>query len=211
MKKWFYIKLFLFIVLLGGSLFAWPYLPEMVPSHWNIYGVPDNFWPRIFSVFFAPGIYLLMWSLFSVLPKIDPRKEKYSQFEDSWNILQLVFLVFFVYLQGIVFSYVFIPGLNFNRLMLVGLGVLFVLIGNYMGKIKQNYFIGVKTPWALNDVDNWNKTQRLGGWMFVISGLVFVLEGFLQWQLLAMLIGLIVLIVFVPFAYSYYLFRISKK
>jgi len=211
MKKWFYIKLVLFVLLLGGSLIAWPYLPEMVPSHWNIQGEVDQYWPRVWSVFFAPGIYLAMWVLFSYIPKLDPRKEKYSLFVDSWNILQLVIMSFFVYLQGIIFAYVLLPGLDFTRMILIGMGVLFVLIGNYMGKIKQNYFIGVKTPWALDNVDNWNKTQRLGGWMFVIAGLVFLLEAFWQWQMLAVLIAQIIMMVFVPFIYSYYLFRTMKK
>lgn len=211
MKKWFYIKLVLFILLLGGSLLVWQYLPEQVPSHWNFEGVPDRYWPRIYSVFFAPGIYLSMWILFSFLPKLDPKKEKYQLFVDAWNILQMVFLVFFVYLQVIMFAYVLMPGLNFTKMILIGLGIMFVLIGNYMGKIKQNYFIGVKTPWALNDVDNWNQTQRVGGWMFVIAGLVFLLEAFWQWQVVAATLGLVALMVFVPFAYSYYLYRRTAK
>lgn len=211
MKKWFYVKLILFVLLLGGSLVVWQYLPEQVPSHWNFEGVPDRYWPRIYSVFFIPGIYLVMWLLFAVLPKIDPRKEKYQLFVDAWNILQLVFLVFFVYLQAIMFSYVLFPGLNFTKMIFIGLGVMFMIIGNYMGKIKQNYFIGVKTPWALNNVDNWNKTQRMGGWMFVVIGLIFLLESFYQWQLVSVTIALVLLMVVVPFAYSYYLYCHPEK
>jgi len=95
--------------------------------------------------------------------------------------------------------------------MLIGIGILFVLIGNYMGKVRQNYFVGFKTPWALANEDVWNKTQRVGGLMFVLTGIVFIIEAFLKWYLLPIFIIVMILTVILPILYSYWVFKQLEK
>jgi len=89
--------------------------------------------------------------------------------------------------------------------MPVLMGVLFVIIGNYLPKCKQNYTIGIKIPWTLNNEENWNKTHRFAGWLWTACGLLVILTGFIGGFWLFMIVTL--LMVFAPIIYSYLLHR----
>ena len=87
-----------------------------------------------------------------------------------------------------------------------------LFIGNMMPKIKQNFFFGIKTPWALMDEENWYKTHRLGGKTFVIGGIIIMLTAFIPGE--AKLIGFLVALlpmIFIPFVYSFMLFKNKNK
>ena len=88
--------------------------------------------------------------------------------------------------------------------------MLFIILGNYMGKVRQNYFVGLKTPWTLNDPEVWQKSQRLAGWAFVLSGLIFIVESIIWIAVAYAFIGTIALVVIVPIAYSYLISRPKK-
>jgi uncharacterized membrane protein len=94
--------------------------------------------------------------------------------------------------------------------MFAGFGVLFVLLGNYLSKIRQNYFIGIKVPWTLNDPNNWNHTHRFASWCFVIVGLVILSEAIIHWLSSSTIFGFIMLAAFLPIGYSYWFSRRSK-
>ncbi|HEC65671.1 MAG TPA: SdpI family protein, partial [bacterium] len=91
--------------------------------------------------------------------------------------------------------------------ILFALGIMFIILGNFLGKVRQNYFVGIKTPWTLNNEEVWQKTQRVGGWMMVIAGILLLIEAFFfQWAF-SVMIGIIVLILIVPVVYSYVISR----
>ena len=87
-------------------------------------------------------------------------------------------------------------------------GIIFLIIGNYMPKVKQNYTIGIKVPWALNSEENWRRTQRLGGWMFMLCGVAMMLSAVIAAEFfLALMLGVILAAAIVPMIYSYILYR----
>jgi uncharacterized membrane protein len=98
--------------------------------------------------------------------------------------------------------------LNMSKYGCVILGVMFMIIGNYLPKCKQNYTMGIKIPWTLDNEDNWNKTHRLAGFLWVIGGVAMVVNAFIgsEWSILV----ISVVMVFVPMIYSYLYFKKNK-
>ena len=104
-------------------------------------------------------------------------------------------------------SYATALGMSVDTGMVVNilLGIMFVIMGNYMHKIKQNYSVGIKLPWTLNSEENWNRTHRVASWLFIMGGAIFVINGFLQskWVLFAFL----ACVFLIPAGYSFYLYK----
>jgi uncharacterized membrane protein len=189
----------------------YPELPGTMPIHWNMAGTADSFAPKAQALFIFPGIALAMLALFQFLPKIDPKKENYPKFEKTWEIIQFALLVFFAYVYGLVIWASLDPGMNMNRYAMLGIGTLFVILGNYMGKIRRNYFVGYKLPWTIDNDEVWNKTHRLGGKMFMLGGAAFIANAFLNLYLAAMTVVIVGVILVVPVVYSYVIFRKIRK
>jgi uncharacterized membrane protein len=211
LKKLFLLELFLFIGMIAASLILWTQLPEQMPMHWNIEGQIDNYMPKIWGAFMVPGIAILLMALFKFIPFIDPKKEKYKLFEKSWGVIQFGIYGFMAYMHFVTLYLSINQSADIVKLILPGIGVLFILLGNYMTKVRQNYFVGIKTPWTLNNEEVWNKTHRVGGLAFVIAGIVFLIEGFFQVYMLPVFLITIILAALGPVIYSYFVFRKLKK
>ncbi len=184
-------------------------LPDMLPSHWNFEGVADSFQPKNYGTWFIPGITLLMAILFPILKKIDPKRENYEAFAHAWDVLQLCIIGFMGYVYAIQLYIALHPDLSaqVGRMVVFGIGILFIILGNYMGKIRQNFFIGLRTPWTLSDPEVWQKSQRFAGWMFVMGGILIVMESILWLMEGFALFAIILLVAIVPIIYSYLLYR----
>jgi uncharacterized membrane protein len=143
----------------------------------------------------------------TVLPHLDPKREKYPLFRKEWNIIQGLLMVFFLYLQILMFQVAVAPATNFLQWFFVGLGLFFMSMGNYLSKVRQNHFLGIKLPWTLESEDNWNKTHRLAAWLFVAAGFVTILEGFVFWFAPGVVFGGILLASLLPMIYSFLLYK----
>ena len=165
---------------LGAAAAVWAYgrLPETVVTHWNLQGSPDGFSSRLWAVVVMPLVTLGLTGLFNVLPKVDPRRENYAKFLDSYWLIANAILVF----TGVVHGLILANGLGYtvqvDRLLPVGVGLLLVFLGNYLTRIEPNWFIGVRTPWTLSSDAVWRKVHRTAGWLFVIGGLVIAVGAF---------------------------------
>lgn len=189
------------------SLFLLQSLPDTVPMHWNIRGQVDGTMAKIPGVFVLPLMSLAMLGLFRLLPAIDPKKEKYRLFTREWEIIQFGFVAFFAWLQFIILYISLHPGVSMLPLMFIGLGAFFTLLGNFLSKIRQNFFIGIKTPWTLTSEDNWNKTHRYASWCFVLAGIAAIAESYFIWYAPAVIFGSIMLAAVLPVIYSFLLFK----
>lgn len=195
-----------------ASIFFYQKFPETVATHWNIEGVADGFSGRAFAAFFFPGLILALYLMFNFLPLLDPKKERYAQFVGVYlrfRDIMVFFMVFIYFITGLVNL-----GYNINVGLWVSgsVGLLFVLIGNYLGKIKRNWFVGIKTPWTLSSEEVWNKTHRFSGKLFIIAGLVMMISGIVPVAFrLPLFIANIVILVFGTFVYSYIVFVQEKK
>lgn len=161
-------------------LAAYSRLPETMPIHWNAQGQVDGYGSRMTAAitFFLP---LLLALMFQFLPKIDPKKKNYEKFQKYYDIMAIFMTVFFVVVNGVVLTETLKPGtVSIGTIISVLVSVMFIVLGNMMGKIKHNYFMGIKTPWTLADPDVWNKTHRVGGIMWVVIGIVSLVAAFVS-------------------------------
>jgi len=198
----------LLVLLLLFMVIASPYLSDKLPTHWNIAGEIDNYQSKTEALALLGALNVGLYALLSFIPFVDPRKEKYAQFIKIYRLFKLLLIVFF----GIVTVLILLSGLGYavpmTIVMPLMVGGLFIFLGNYMGKIKQNYFLGIRIPWTLADEDNWNKTHRFGGKVFFVSGIVIVLSGILTPAVAyQVLLGTILVIIFLPMIYSWNLAR----
>lgn len=153
-------------------LLCWSRLPDRVPMQWGFDGVINSYGPKSHLLLIA-GTPFLISLMLQFLPKIDPKKENYQRFQAVYDGFAMIVPLIFAVMMALVLTETLRPGsIAIGRVIMVFLSFLFMGIGCIMGKIKSNWFMGVRTPWALSDPDVWNKTNRLGGWVFFLSGLI---------------------------------------
>lgn len=183
-NPWFYFRLGGVAMMFMAVAFFYERLPDPLPIHWNFEGQVDHWGPKRFHSWVMALLALGMTLLFPVLARLDPRGHNYEAFAPTWERLQTALILFFAYMQGVLLYLILtpVPARSIAFWMQLGVGVLFVLIGNWMGKIRSNYFVGLRTPWTLEDPQVWQKSQRVAGWTFALGGLVFMAQAWLQWQ-----------------------------
>lgn len=153
-------------------------LPDLIPIHWNASGEIDGYGPKIFGAFMAPVIMIFTWTGMKYLPKIDPRKNNYEKFEKSYSVIVSLLITFFLVIHVVILIAAMGYEVSVDKIVPSIVGILFIVIGNYLPKSKSNYFYGIKTPWTLSSNVSWRKTHRLGGKLFIISGVVIILSSF---------------------------------
>lgn len=203
----FIIQLFVITVQFAMAWYYFPSLPNVMPTHWNVMGQIDGYMHKEFAAWMMPLLGLFILIIFKLAPTFDPKNKKYHLFSHEWNIIQTAFVFFMAYIQCITFYAAYFPSTPIMKPLFIGMGTLFVLLGNYLSKIRQNYFIGIKVPWTLDSEDNWNKTHRFASWTFVLMGLVVLAEGFMIWNAAPVVFGSIFLATILPILYSYLLFK----
>ena len=189
-------------ILVGAAVYS--RLPETMATHWNFQGEADGWSSRPVAVFALPGILLAVNLLLPLALKADPKHENMSPALKAvvfWTIPVLSLVC-----SGATIAAGLGYHLSIERIVPALMGVLFVLIGNYLPKTKQSYTLGIRLPWTLASEENWNRTHRLGGFLWVIGGLYFIVMSFFSWSLAAFLIP-ILLMALVPTVYSYLLYR----
>lgn len=204
--------LFLLLGALIYGFYVYPTLPDKVPSHWNLDGEIDDWSSPIWGAFGIPLMNLGLYLLFFIMPKIDPNKERYVQFTGAYNAFRYVFHLFMMGLYVTVILAANNQPVKVDQLVPMGVAVLLVVMGNYMGKVRKNYFFGIKTPWTLASEEVWQKTHRMTGPLWVIGGIVgFVGALFGGKAGHFLFFGMIVVIALVPMIYSYLVFRKVQK
>ncbi len=165
--------------------YYYPQMPAKMASHWNASGEVNGYMTKEWALFLMPGVSLLMYLLFLIIPKIDPLKKNIAKFRIwfDWFILLLIIFLFYLYMLTLVYNL----GHTFNMTiaLLPALGVLFIYIGQMLEHAERNWFIGIRTPWTLSDDTVWKKTHMLGGKLFKAMGvlifLTIVLDKFALW------------------------------
>ncbi|MBP9686593.1 MAG: SdpI family protein [Candidatus Doudnabacteria bacterium] len=195
-------------VSIGISIAGYMTWPQSVPIHWNFAGQADGYASAVLAALLYPGMLLAMFGLFRVLPSLDPNKERYAEFEQVYELFMVAIITvfFLINVAAAIASWGYpVP----IRLIVPGaVGVLFIVLGNYMGKLKRNYFVGVRTPWTLASENVWLATQRFSGKLFVVCGLLFFLIPFLPQTVgIGLFVVCIAAMVFGSFVYSYMRYR----
>lgn len=167
-------------------------LPEQVATHWNLNGEPDGWSSRTVAVAMLPALGLLLAAFLTVAPKIDPKRKNFALHENSWWLLANAVLVFLAGLHVIALGSALGWPIPFNKALGLGLGAMMVILGNYITRVRQNWFLGIRTPWSLSSERSWRETHRIGGRLMALGGLVLVIISLVMgrvpgWILLACL------------------------
>lgn len=189
---------------------VYPQLPDKVPTHWNIRGEVDGYMPRLQGAFGLPLIMLVVAGIMAVLPHISPKGWDVDSSSRAFRAITLATVGFLFPIQLIVLSTALGYRVPVAIAMPLLLGLLFVVMGNYLGKVKRNFFIGIRTPWTLADDDVWYRTHRLGAKVFVAAGLLLMFAGpFVRsaGAMEALLLTTIVTAALIPVVYSYLTYR----
>ena len=192
------------------GLILWNKLPDKIPTHWNAAGEVDGWSSKAFAVFGLPGFLFVVHWVCLLASSADPKKQNIEG-----KVLHIVFWVCpVISVLGAVLMYGTALGMQFavEKIIPSLVGITFIIIGNYLPKCKQSYTMGIKLPWTLNDEDNWNRTHRLGGKLWVVCGFVLIVSMLLPSSfMMATFLVIISVAVLVPTVYSYLLYREKQK
>lgn len=161
-------------ILIGivAAVWLWPKLPAQVPTHWSFDGQANGhrsrLWAALFPILGVAALAFVTW----LLPVISPNRFRIGPFGPIYIGLMLV-VQGFMLVQGVA-KLLAAAGyaLSVPRIVMFGIGALFLILGNYMGKLRRNFFIGIRTPWTIASQATWERTHRLGGKLFVLGGLI---------------------------------------
>jgi len=183
MKTNWKTELPLLLLIAGMFLLAavsWSTAPDRIPVHWGMTGEVDRYGGRLEGLVAIPALGALVYLLMLFLPRIDPGRANYARFGGAYYTVRAAVLVIFAVLYGV--THLIIRGVQVDMPQVVGLvvGAMFFLFGNLLGKIRPNWFVGVRTPWTLSSKRAWTKTHRLAGWVFIVGGIAVMAAGVLQ-------------------------------
>lgn len=189
------------------ALAVHPRLPDRIPTHWNLRGEADG-WGGPGAAFLFPAIATGTWLLMMVLPRIDPRRANWEKFRGEVRLIVSVMVLVFAWIEAVALGAALGWNVDTGRAVMGGVGVLLAVIGNYLPRIRSNWFMGIRTPWTLSSESVWRDTHRIGGRAFVAGGVAMVLAGFIP-GILAQLLAIAAVMVstLIPVVYSYLAWR----
>jgi uncharacterized membrane protein len=176
-----------------------------VPVHWNLEGSPDGYADAWLALSLAPAMTLLLGVLLAFIPRLDPRRANLERSATAYRWITGTALVFLGGVQLLLAAGALGASVEIPTFLGMGVGVLFVVIGNFLGKTRPSWFLGIRTPWTLSSDLSWRRTHRLGGYLFVVAGVLAVASALLLppemafWVLMVGIGG--VLATVVPFSY----------
>lgn len=201
----------LLIVSFAMSFYFYPMLPDRIPTHWNFKGEIDGYSGKTAGTFLMPILNLVIYVLFIFLPALDPKKENYKLFESTYRYFRYLFHIFFFGMQVLIITAALGYAVDTGRFVMLGISLLFMLMGNVMGRLKHNYFIGIKTPWTLANEEVWKRTHRLSAYLWTGFGLAGAIMAILKTNPVVIFLTILIAPTMVPLVYSYAIFKKLNK
>ena len=200
-KRTFVLTLLLTLLPIAAGLLLWNQLPERVATHFHS-SQPDGWSSRAFAVFGLPAICAGCHLLCAVVPGLDPKHENITPKVMSVVLWMMPLVSWFT--SGMVLSYAMGKPIPVQSAVGLLVGFVFLILGNYLPKTKQNYTVGIKVPWALNDEENWYHTHRFAGFLYTVVGLFCIAAGLLNWQIVVIVVAVVAAIAPCVYSYLYY-------
>jgi uncharacterized membrane protein len=200
-RKYYIVCLALIFTCIVATAVLYPHLPSQVPTHWNIQGQVDRYRDKSTLLTIFPGVMLAMTGFLAAIPWLSPRHFEVEPFRSTYLYIMVAIVAFLAYLHALILWAAVTGHMNIHKAVTAGVCLLIALLGNVMGKVQRNFYIGIRTPWTLADERVWNATHRLGARTLVLGGLgglILALAGARLWFcLVSVLAG-----AFVPAIYS---------
>ena len=186
------------------GLIVWNKLPDQIATHFGPSGEADGWSSKAFAVFGTPLIMLGVHILCSFISLLDPKRKNFDG--KAFGLILWIVPVMSIIISGVLLGKALGMEINITTIVMIVIGIMFILVGNYLPKCGQNYTIGIKTPWALNDPKNWTETHRFGGKVFMITGVLAIAVAFLSNVSSAFIwvyFAIDIVAAFLPMIYSY--------
>jgi len=199
------------VIMLALSAYAWVVLPAdvRIPTHWGISGQPDAYGGKAEGLLLLPAISAGLALLLFFIARVEPRQRHIRLSATAYMAIWLAVLGLMAVIHAFAVMTALGIALDINIVLPIALGVLFVIIGNYFGKLRSNFFAGIRTPWTLSSDLAWDKTHRFGGKLFVLLGVIFILSALFRAPILFfyLLMGELLLVTVLLTVYSYFAWR----
>jgi uncharacterized membrane protein len=198
------VIILIILISFAVGIYFYPWMPEKVASHWNVRGEVDGYMSKFLSLFLMPIISVFLFLFFLLIPRVDPLKaniEKFRRYFDIFIILVILFL-FYLYLLTIFWNL----GVKFsmNQVLPPAFGILLFYSGILIENAKRNWFIGIRTPWTLSNEKVWERTHRIGGKLFKITGIVALLGVLFPGYAIFFVLIPVILVAIYTIVYSYF-------
>jgi uncharacterized membrane protein len=168
------------LAVLAGTLVAYPQLPAILPMHWDAHGQVNGWGPKWWLFLTGPGSIALIVLTFSALPWLSPKKFEVDSFRATYLYLMMTLVALLAYVHLLVLAADLGVALDMTRAIAGGICLLIALMGNVLGKVRRNFFIGVRTPWTIASEQVWNATHRFAAKTFVAGGVFGLLAVLLR-------------------------------
>jgi uncharacterized membrane protein len=210
------VSLIVLGVMLAASAWAWTQLPQdaQVPIHWGPDGQPDDWADKTVGLFLMPALTAIVAFVLAVIPRFEPRRSNLERSGKAYGAVWIGTMVLLGGLHLVAISVAMGAVLDLTRIVMVGTGLLFIVIGNYLPKVRSNFMMGVRTPWTLTSDRAWVRTHRLGGRLFVIEGVILAALGLLGVGgevLVTVVLAGVAILVTVVFVYSYQVWKTDPE
>ena len=209
-RNYYIVGAALIAAVLVATAVAYPHLPAVVPTHWDASG-HVNGWSAKSSLFVInPAIMAGLLLLFGALPWLSPKQFEVDTFRSTYLYIMVVVLAMMAYVHALILAAGLSWAVDISRAVEGGICLLIALIGNILGKVRRNFYVGIRTPWTIANEQVWNATHRLAAKTFFaggVLGLIAVIFGAPFW----LPIGLILLGALAPAVYSLAFYKQLEK
>lgn len=171
-SKYYIVAAVLIAAVMASTVAAYPYLPNTVPMHWDAHGNVNGTGPKWTLFVVNPGIMALTLLLFYVLPWLSPKQFAVESFRSTSLYIMVAMLALLTYIHALILAASLSWMLDVGRAVEGGICLLLALMGNVLGKVRRNFFIGVRTPWTIANEQVWNATHRFAAKTFFGGGIV---------------------------------------
>ncbi len=210
-KKTQILLISMILVCAAIGAYLYPQFPDEVASHWGANGEANGYMPKFWGIFLTPILMLFMFLIYVLIPRIDPMSKNIEEFRPVFNKFWVLLFAFFSYVFGIIILWNLGFLFNFAFAIAPALGIMFYFIGGLMQSAKRNFFFGIRTPWTLSSDIVWEKTHKLAGNLFKLTGLLTLVSMFFGGMVtFVIFITSVVLSAFVSIIYSYFEFKKLK-
>ena len=185
---------------------TYPFLPPSVPSHFDASGQINGYMPKLLYAILFPGMSILLFIIMRFAMQVGPNLGYRSQRRANTQIVSLILvgiLLFMLVIQLLTTAYALGAKVDISLVVELAVSVLFIFLGNYLGKLRRNFWAGIRTPWTLASDIVWERTHRLGGWLFVLVGLIGLITSFFPPLRFYGLFVPLILVVVILVVYSY--------
>jgi uncharacterized membrane protein len=169
------------LALIAGMFLAaaliWPNAPDRFPVHWGVSGDVDRYGGRFEGLLFLPLMVTVLYFVMLFLPRLDPGRLNYARFAGAYYTIRAATIALMALLYTVMLLSARGVPVDMSRFVALSIGAMLFVMGNVLGKVRPNWFVGVRTPWTLSSKRAWTRTNRLEGWVFVIGGIALMAAG----------------------------------